>query len=368
MKVTCLQEKLKKAINTVERITGKNINLPILSNILIETDKGRLKISATDLEIGLDVWISAKVDVQGKITVPVSILSNFISSLPQDKVVLETEKTNLKVSCRSFEAIIKGLSAEDYPIIPKIDTDPLFTYKAIDFHKALSQVHPAASFSDTRPEISGVLFKFTANGDLRLAATDSFRLAEKIIKKAHPLDRDLSLIVPLKTVIEVSRILSDSEKDVKVSIKENQILFDLEDTRLISRLIEGHFPEYDRIIPQEFTTDVEIDKKSLIDAVKIASFFVTKVNDVSLTLIPGKGVDTNSKSQELGEHHSSIKSEVRGEEVKLVFNYRYLIDGFNNVSKNKIILRANGKEKPLMIKGLGDSSYLYIAMPVRDTQ
>ncbi|MFA6436952.1 MAG: DNA polymerase III subunit beta [Candidatus Paceibacterota bacterium] len=369
MKIICLQEKLKKAISIVERVTGKNINLPILSNILIETDKGRLKVSATDLEIGLTTWVSAKVDEDGKITVPVGVLSNFVSSLPQDKVSLESEKHDLMVKCNNFNANIKGMSAEDFPIIPKIEENPLFIIKSRDFHKALSQVHQAASFSDTRPEISGVLFKITQQGDLKLVATDSFRLAEKVMKKALPQqNQEISLIIPLKTIIELTRILSDIDKDIKITIKENQILFDIEDIQLISRLIEGHFPDYERIIPQEFQTEVVVEKDKLIEAIKIASFFVTKVNDINLSFSNKGLIEISSKSQELGEHNSSIKAEVKGEDVKLVFNYRYLIDGLNNTDKNKVILRANGKERPLLMKSATDNSYTYIAMPVRDTE
>ncbi len=367
MKVICLQEKFKKAINIVERITGKNVNLPILSNILIETDKGRLKISATDLEIGLNVWISAKVETAGKVTVPVSILSNFISSLPQDKVYIETNKNDLLIKCGSFNATIKGLHTDDFPIIPELNDQPFLTLKAKDIHKAISQVHIAASFSDTRPEIAGVFFRFNPNGSLKLAATDSFRLAEKTLKNVIQITQESSLIIPLKTIIELARILSEKDVDVKLIIKENQILFDLGDIHVVSRLIEGHFPDYERIIPQEFKSEVVIEKNKLIEAIRIASFFVAKANDVSFNFSAKNGLEIESASQELGSHHSTIKAEVKGDDVRLVFNYKYIIDGLNSIDKTKVIFQLNGKEKPLLIKGVGDASYIYIAMPVRDT-
>ncbi len=367
MKIICLQEKLKKAINIVERITGKNINLPILSNVLIETDKGRLKISATDLEIGLNVWISAKVETAGKVTVPVGILSNFISSLPQDKVYMETDKNDLLIKCESFNATIKGLSVDDFPIIPKLKDQPFLTLKAKNIHKAISQVHPAASFSDTRPEIAGVFFKFSSDGTLKLAATDSFRLAEKTLKNTIQTTQELSLIIPLKTIIELARILNEKDIDVKLIIKENQILFDLGDTHIVSRLIEGHFPDYERIIPREFRTEVIVEKNKLIEAIRIASFFVAKANDISFDFSAKNGLEIESASQELGSHHSKLKAEVKGDDVKLVFNYKYIVDGLNSIDKSKVIFQLNGKEKPLLIKGANDASYIYIVMPVRDT-
>jgi DNA polymerase-3 subunit beta len=367
MKIICLQEKFKKAISIVERITGKNISLPILSNILIETDKGRLKISATDLEIGLNVWISAKVEKAGKVTIPVSILSNFISSLPQDKIYLETDKNNLLIKCGSFNATIKGLNVDDFPIIPKLNDQPFLTLKAKDIHKALSQVHPAASFSDTRPEIAGVFFRFNPDGTLKLAATDSFRLAEKTLRNAVQITQGLSLIIPLKTIIELTRILNEKDIDVRLIIKENQILFDLGDIHVVSRLIEGHFPDYERIIPQEFKTEVVIEKNKLIEAIRIASFFVAKANDVSFDFNTKDGLKINSASQELGSHNSTLKAEVKGSDVKLVFNYKYIIDGLNSIDKNKVVFQLNGKEKPLLMKGANDVSYVYIVMPVRDT-
>jgi len=368
MKVICLQEKLKKAINTVERITGKNINLPILSNILIETDKGRLKVSATDLEIGLNVWTSAKVEKQGSITVPVGVLSNFISSLPQDKVYLETQKNNLLIKCGEFNATIKGLAADDYPIIPKIQEKPLLSLKAKDLYKALAQVHPAASFSDTRPEISGVFFRIFADGTLKLAATDSFRLAEKTLKKVAQVNQEISLIIPLKTIIELVRVLNEKDIEVKLTIKENQILFDLGDVHVVSRLVEGHFPDYERIIPKEYKTEVIIERPKFTEAIKIASYFVTKINDIVFDFKSKDKLEISSGSQELGTHNSTLKAEVKGENTKLIFNYKYVLDGLNNVDKSKVVLHLNGKERPLLMKGANDNSYLYIVMPVRDTE
>ncbi len=368
MKIICLQEKLKKALSLISKITGKNPNLPILNNILIETDKGRLRVSATDLEIGMNIWISAKVEKSGKATVPASILSSFISSLPSDKVRLSTEKYNLIAQEGSYKAEIKGLNPADFPIIPQSKEKPFLFIKAKDLQNGLSQVYQAASFSDTRPEISGVFFQVTKENTLKLVATDSFRLAEKTIKKIKGTQQERSFILPIKTTVELIRTLSESDAEVKIGIEGNQVFFDINDIYLTSRLIEGHFPDYERIIPTEFKTDVTVDKDKLLEAIKIASLFVSKINDITFNFSSKGKIEIISSSQEIGSNNSAIKAEVRGEDLSLTFNYRYIIDGLSNIEGKKILLRMNGKEKPLLMKEVSSTDYFYIVMPVRETE
>ena len=368
MKITCLQEKLKKAINLVEKITGKNINLPILNNILLETDKGRLKVSATDLEIAINLWLTAKIEKGGKVTIPAAILSNFIGSLPHEKVYLETEKQNLLVKCENFQAQIKGLNPDDFPIIPKIGGEKLFSLRANDLQKSLTQVYSAASFSDTRPEISGVLFKISRDEVLKLVATDSFRLAEKTIKKVGQIQKEIDFIIPLKAIIELIRILSETDQEVNILIQDNQILFNLNnEIHLISRLIEGHFPDYERIVPHDFKTEVLVERDKLIEAIRIASLFAGKTNDVSFNFSSLSKIEVSSASQELGSHNSILKADVKGDDIKLTFNYKYVLDGLNNIDGSKVVLLMNGKEKPLLMKPADKKDYLYLVMPVRDT-
>ena len=370
MKVICLQEKLKKALNIAERVTGKNVNLPILSNVLLETEKGRLKISATDLEMGLRTWISSKVEKEGKTSVSVGILSNFISSLPQEKTYLELKgKYDLEVKCENFKAIIKGLDPNDFPIIPQIKSEPSLVIKSENLQKGLLQIYQAATFSEVRPEISGVYFYLTKEKLLKMVATDSFRLAEKTLKKFETKQsKELSFIVPLKTIVELVRILDGFSGNVKITIKENQVLFDIDDIHLVSRLIEGRFPDYQRIIPTEFETTSVIDREKLIEAIRIASLFAGKINDVSLNFLPPEKIEISSESQEVGSHQSSLKAEVSGKKNKLTFNYKYLLDGLNNIDKERVVFEVKGSEEPAKLKPFNDLSYLYIVMPVRNTE
>lgn len=365
MKVKCLQEKLKNALGLVQRAVGKNANLPILSNVYLETEKGRLKIATTDLEIGIETWITSKVEEEGKVTVPAQTLSNFVSSLPQDRVTLESEDTNLKVTSDNMKAKFNGLKPSEFPIIPKVDTDPIFKIKGTLLAQSFSQVLPACSFSDTRPEISGLYLTKGDKKEIKIAATDSFRLAEKTIKAKLGKDK-LDLIVPLKTVQEVARALKTETGKVLVSAQDNQIEFKFKDTRIISRLIEGDFPDYEKIIPTDFSTKVVLQRDQLQDAIQRASFFSSKINDVRLNVKKEK-VSISARSQKVGENISVLEAKNEGDEVVSVFNYNYLLDGLKNIETEKVILNFSGEENPVLAKPFGKSGYLYLVMPIKDT-
>lgn len=366
MKITCLQEKLKNALSLVERAIGKNVNLPILSNILLETKKGRLKIAATNLEIGIETWITSKVEKKGKVTVPAQAFLQFISSLPQDRVGLEVKKQNLRVESNNFKATLNSLDPKEFPIIPKVEAKPLFKIKSDSLTQGLTQVQPACSFSDTRPEISGVYFCKEQDKEIRMVATDSFRLAQKNIKTKINKKQDLNLIIPIKTVQELIRVVGTGKGDVGCRVKENQIEFKFNNTRIISRLIEGDFPEYKKIIPSKFVSKVVVKKEELEDAIKRASFFSSKINDVRIK-IKGSKVAISSRSQKVGENVSVLDAEVDGEKLMSVFNYNFLLDGLRSITTKKVIFRFSGAEDPVLIKPVGDTSYLYLVMPIKDT-
>lgn len=367
MKITCLQEKLKNALSLVERAIGKNVNLPILSNVLLETKKGRLKIAATNLEIGIETWITSKVEAKGKVTVPAQAFLQFISSLPQDRVSLEAKKQDLKVKSNNFKALLNGLDPKEFPIIPKVKAEPLFKVKSDLLTQGLTQVQPACSFSDTRPEISGVYFHKGNNKEIKMVATDSFRLAQKTININLNKKQDLDLIVPIKTVQELIRIVGTGKRDVECRVKENQIEFRFGDTRIISRLIEGDYPDYEKIIPSKFVTKVVVKRKELEDAIKRASFFSSKINDVRIKT-KGSKLAISSRSQKVGENLSLLSAEMEGKELASVFNYNFLLDGLRSITTKKVVFRFSGAEKPVLIKPVGDTSYLYLVMPIKDTR
>jgi DNA polymerase-3 subunit beta len=371
MKIICLQENLKNGLTTAERIIGKNLTLPILNNLLLKTDKGKLKISSTNLEIGINYWASGKIEKEGEITIPAKVLSSIINQLPNKKIELEVKEGVIQLKCENYKAKIKGQSAKEFPIIPKIQPQAEIEINKGNLREGLSQVVGMAAISEARPEISGILFSFDKN-KLKLAATDSFRLAEKSIF----LKTDFvgAMIVPQRTALELIRILSDQtegkENDdvVKVGIGVNQVLFDLGYIQLVSRLIDGQYPDYQQIIPTSFQTKVIADRDELAKTIKIASLFSSKINDVHIKAFPQKGImEIFSQNADIGENMAQIKAEGEGKETAVSFNWRYFLDGLNNISSNKVLCGLNNETAAAIIKPADEEDYVYVVMPIRAT-
>ncbi len=368
MHIICLQENLKQALNITEKIIGRNLTLPILNNILLSIENNKLKISSTNLEIGINHWVSGKIQKKGNITVPAKLFSDFISNLPNEKVELKVKNNQLNIKCKNFKANLKGLSADDFPIIPKIKDKPLIKIKGSILKNAFSQVVEMTSISESRPEISGVYVKFDKN-TIKLAATDSFRLAEKNIEINSNKLKTQSIIIPQRTIQEIIRILSEkdeSNQEVEIVLSSSQILFDLGYTQVISRLIDGQYPDYQQIIPDSLETQIVINKKELLNNIRIASLFSGKINDIKVLVKPKKSlIEISSQDVDIGENKSQIKAEIKGKEVEVAFNYRYLLDGLNNIFSDKVIIGLNDSVKPVMIRPVGDLNYIYIVMPIK---
>ena len=364
MKIICLQENLKNNLNITQNIIGRNLTLPILNNLLLETEKGRLKISSTNLEIGINTWTSCKAEKEGAITCPAKILAGFINGLPNKKVELEVKNNVLIIKCENYKASLRGLPADDFPIIPKIKEPASIEIKNSVFKDGLSQVVGAASLSESRPEIAGILLKPEKN-NLKLVATDSFRLAEKIIfdadKKAEFVQ---PLIIPQRTVQELIRILAEKEGDLKICLGSNQVLFDVDETQLISRLIDGQYPDYQQIIPTSFAIQAIVDKEELLNAIRIAGLFSSKINDVKFSLQSGK-LEILSQDRDLGENKTDLPAETKGKNIQVVFNYRYLLEGLGNITTKQVFLGLNSESSPAIIKPVGDDTYLYLIMPIK---
>jgi len=371
MKFITLVESLKKAVSLAEKATGRNLTLPILGNLLIQTEKGQLKISATDLEIGLNVYVMGKIEEdEEKTTVSAKTLNNFLTNLNEEKVSLEVKNNNLKVKSGVFEALIQGISIDDFPIIPQIKTEKYLELSIDNFIVAFGQVVNSAAIGG-RPELNGVLIKF--NGEnLKLVATDSYRLSEKTLKaddfKTNLKDR-ISVICPLKTVQEVLRIAQELKGEaatVKIYIEPSQIFFDFGSLNLISRVLDGNYPDYEAIIPREFKTKLLFSRKSLIEAVKITGLFSSRINDLKLKIDPEDDkLKLEAEESGLGQGRSELKGKIEGEPLEISFNYRYLLDGLNNISSNEVFMGFNDDNSPSLIKSPEDSSYLYILMPIK---
>ncbi len=367
MNIICLQKNLKQALNITEKIIGRNLTLPILNNLLLFVDKNKLKISSTNLEIGINSSIIGKVKSTGSITIPARLLTDFISNLPNEKIELKTKDNQLEIKCKKLKSLIKGLSADDFPIIPKITEKPFIKIKGSVLKNSLSQVVEFASLSGSRPEISGIYINFNKNL-IKLAATDSFRLAEKNIEINNNSKelKNQSIIIPQRTIQEVSRILGDEEIDVEIALSNNQILFNLGSTQVISRLIEGQYPDYQQIIPDSFQTQLIVDRNELISNIKIASLFSGKINDIKVYIDPKKSIlEILAKDADIGENKSKIDAKIEGKEVEIIFNYKYLLDGLNNIFSDKVIIGLNTSAKPVVLRPVGDASYTYVVMPIK---
>ena len=366
MKIICLQENLKQSLNITQNIIGKNLILPILNNLLLKTEKGRLRISATNLEIGINTWTSGKIEKEGEVTCPAKILTNFISNLPNKKIEIEAKNNNILIKCDNYHANIKGLPADDFPIIPKIKDEIILEIETEKIKDSLEKVAGVAAFSELRPEITGVLFKFEKN-NLKLAATDSFRLAEKNITELNlKSEFKQSLIIPQRTIQELIRILNEKKGNLKVILGSNQILFDLNEAQLISRLIEGQYPDYQQIIPKDFSIQIKTLREELINNIRLASIFSSKINDIKFSF-RGSKLEILAQDPDVGENKSSLSIEREGkdDDLNIDFNYRYLLDGLSNIKTKEVFIGLNSESTPVVFKPVGEEEYLYVVMPIK---
>jgi DNA polymerase-3 subunit beta len=349
--------------------------LPILNNVLIKAEEGKIRLIATNLEIGVISTVRGKIEREGSFTVSSKIISDCINLLPNKKIGLEQKDNDLLVDCENYQAKAKGQSAEEFPLIPEVDRKSYFSANVEELRGAVSQVIFSTAISETRLELSGVLFVFSGD-NLTIAATDSYRLAEKKIKiKSNNNEEEKRIIVPAKTLQELLRILSvnlsgdgeEKNSEIKFYISENQILFTYGSTELVSRLIEGQYPDYQQIIPTNSKTKISIDRQELIRAVKMASLFSKAgINDVNLDFPIGKNqVVISSVSGQTGENITNLEAKVLGDDNSIVVNYRYLLEGLNNIEKEIIKIEVIDSNTPCIIKPDQDESYLYIIMPIK---
>jgi len=367
MRFVCKQENLIKALNKMSGLVGKNFNLPILNNILIKTDEDGIEILATNLEVGIKTKVRGKIEEKGRITIPAKIFTDYITLINGDEnIEIKTEEDKIIIKSGEWQTKIKTSSAEDYPLIPEIEEKQTIKLKIDEFKKTLNQVLFAASFDEARPELTGVLFWLKDN-KLILTTTDSYRLAEKKNDFNEKNEGDIKVIVPLKTFQEINKIINNEEdEEIKVVLDENQIKFEFGENILISRLIEGEYPDYKQIIPDNFKTSFEVDSHELIKAIKAASLF-TKSGIFDITFEIKKDIlEISSINSQVGENNIKIKTNnFSGEDVKIIFNYRYLLDGLQNIQANKIKILVNSESSPAIFKPTNQDEYLYLVMPIR---
>ncbi|MDP3769435.1 MAG: DNA polymerase III subunit beta [bacterium] len=363
MKFLCVTEHLKRALANADRFTGKNITLPVLGNVLLEVEQNILRIIATNLESALQVTLHGSSSRPGKLCVPAKVLSSFIQSIGDEKTQIEERQGNMFIKTETRDTRINGVSSEDFPLIPHIKKSHSFVITASLLQAGLEQVLPAVSLSEFKPELGGIYINVSSSS-VRLAATDTFRLAEKTIPFESQTKKDsFSFILPYKIAQEIVRVLG-GEEEVAISIGENQILLETDGLMIVSRLTEGNFPEYGGIVPKNFETNCFINRDSLVGAVRASSIFASKLQEVT-TAIKGKNLEVISLNQEVGEYKNILPCAPSGKDMVVGFNYRYLLDGLQATREDEIFLGLNGEQSPCLIKNKSDNSFLYVLMPIR---
>lgn len=374
MKLISVQENLKKGLSIVSHGTGKNISLPILNNILIKAHKNSIELISTNLEIGIIHKLRGKVEEEGEFTVDAKIITDYVNLLPSENVEIEDINEELKIECENYKTKIRGESAKEFPLIPSVDQSNYYSCGVSDLKKALNSVVFAVSNSENRIELSGVLFDFN-DGRLIMVATDSYRLAERYVPvKASGEFLDQKLIVPARTVQELLRILSNYNSEdlafeqdgaVHIAISDNQILFTIDSVELVSRLINGQYPDYKQIIPDKSKTDVIANKNELLRAVKAAAIFSKiGINDINLEFKNNKIIISASSGQS-GESRVDMDAVVTGIDNEVAINFRYLLDGLNNIDSEKVKMKMVSGNTPCIITAEKEDSYLYVVMPIR---
>lgn len=365
MKISLVRENLNKALGSLSRIVTTSNTLPILGNILVKTDQGRLKLSATDLEMGINYWIGASVQEEGEITIPARIFYDYVSNNSDEHILMLVESQLINLSSDHYNTKINGLAPEEFPIIPAIKSESVIEVDRVVLHDAVSKVVFAASIGETNPTLAGVLFK-TDGTNLKIVATDSYRLAEKIISLNSDNTEEFAVIVPTKTAQELNRLLGLGGGKVKILVSENQIMFQMDDIEVVSRLIEGNYPAYESIMPTTFTTKAIVDTKSLARDAKMAAVFSRDTQKIKLKITKDKNILTTISKGQSGENIATNPVEVEGIDGEIMFNTKYLSDVLNVINSSKVIIELTDKLKPGLIKSGDDDHYKYIIMPVKD--
>ena len=374
MKLSCLQENLAEGLSIVGRAVSPRSTLPVLGNVLVATDGGRLKLSATDLEVGINCWIGARVEEEGATTVPARTLTDLVNALPPGQVDLElivrTQTLNLRAA-RS-EANIKGIDAQEFPIVAVPDEDARGIPIEPDvLRSAIEQVAFAAATDESRPILTGVLAQFE-NETLTLAAADGFRLSVRTVTLPDAVSQPFSIIIPAQALTELRRVSGDQEETVAIHVtpERNQVIFELTDVVLVSQLIDGNFPDYRQIIPGERSTHTVLDTAPFLKACKMAQIFARDAANISRVQVepgtelePGR-VRVSATSAETGEDVSEIDASVEGEAVEIAFNVGYLIDVLSVTDAAQVALDTTTSSSPGVIRPVGEDSFTHVIMPM----
>ncbi|MFA5095523.1 MAG: DNA polymerase III subunit beta [Candidatus Paceibacterota bacterium] len=363
MKLECGIEQIKNGILQVEKITGKNLTLPILNSILFIAEGKSLKLRATNLSIGVEIEIPAKIEKEGIVAISGAVLAGVFSNVFQNENVrLESEDGNLLIKTKKNRIKLKGQTYDDFPTIPAVEGET-FEIESKKLIEGIKSVYYSSSPSDIKPEISSV-YIFSDENNLVFVSTDSFRLAEKKIKIKNT-EEIPGILIPFKNIPEILRIFGEIQDVIKVCFNKNQISFSSNNIYLTSRIIDGVFPDYRQIIPKEFKVEAVVLKQDLLNALKISNIFSDKFNQINLKISQKEKIfELSSQNNDIGENKTYLDAAIKGEDVSLGFNYKYFLDCFQSINTDSISIKLNQPSKPIVISGNSDNSFTYLIMPM----
>ena len=375
MKLSCLQENLSRGLGIVSRAVATRATLPITQNVLLSTDQSMLKLSATNLEIAITTWVGAMIEEEGAITVPARLLSEFVNSLPSDRIDLELPSDGgaLQLTCGRAEARVHGTDASEFPPIPRVEDGVAAKMDPQVLRSAISRVTFAAATEESRPVLTGVEVKLEGQ-QFTLAAADGFRLAVQHGTLSQPVDPEIKVIVPARTLNELNRLLGDQEEPVEIMMTpaRGQVLFRVQGVELVSQLLQGSFPNYDQLIPQNYQTRAVFDLPALLRATRTAAIFARDGSNIIRVQmvpdgdagVPGRAI-ISARSEEVGDNHDEVDAEVlEGGEAKIAFNSRYLQDVLSVLERGKVALETTTPSSPGVFKPTDSDDYIHVVMPM----
>jgi DNA polymerase-3 subunit beta len=364
-----MQENLARGLQLVGRAVSSRATLPVLANVLLKTEDAGLKLTTTNLEIGITCWVPGRIETDGAITVPARLFSEIVNSLPAgERVDLEEDKSaGLQIRSGRFRAHLRGIEADEFPAIPSSGERPTTRIAQALLRSALGEVAFAAASDESRPILTGVLTHFTGDR-LTLAAADNYRIAVKSLDVLDPVE-EKAVVVPARSYLELGRILSDTNDPVEVVLApaRNQVLFHVEGVDFVTRLVDGQFPNYQQVLPTTHTTRAVVDREELLKATRLAALIASaSANVVKLSFIPdGNGTIAVAANAEVGDNEGEIEAAVEGEGTTIAFNARFLTEVLQNMSGDQLALELNGPLAPCVLRPVKDPDYVHVIMPVR---
>ncbi len=363
MKLECSIDKIKNGLVLAEKLTGKNLTLPVLSSVLWVATGDTLKLRSTNLSIGVEITIPAKIEKEGVVAIRGDILSSLFSIINgSGNIKFELINNNLSVKTTTNTILLKSIPHEDFPTIPNIKGEELII-PSKKFIEGIRSVYYSASISEIKPEI-GSVYIYPEDDTLVFVATDSFRLAEKKVKIKNKLSFN-GILIPLKNSVEIIKIFDNLNEDLKITLAKNQLSFSTSNIYLTSRVVDGNFPDYKQIIPKTSNTEATVLKQDFISSLKISNIFSDKFNQITITIKPPEKVfEIEAKNIDIGENSTFVSGVLKGENVSANFNYKYIIDCFQSITSDSLYLQLNGNNRPMIIHPVGDPSFMYLVMPM----